>query len=272
MCSHRRSFRGPIPEKIMSTHIQRPSIPATFLLAGLACLTGCRAFTVSSEAPKASEPSDSGTASKPAAADEDSDKAFKIEQAAQKLEIAKLEVEVAHISAEAALRKAEQELESARKGLDEQRRELEYFKTVTMPVQLEQAQISHDRSTHRADESLDELRELESMYASEEFAEMTKELVLKRGRRSLELAKRSLEVSAMNMKGLREEELPKKQRALELELLEAEQKLARAETELEKTRIEARVSQMKSRQKIADAEKAVRDAKKDKSAKKEDAN
>ena len=241
----------------MSQRTNTPSLPVFLFLVSCGALAGCETV-VEAKAPARSTATPA--AAKPAAQEkavDEEEKAYKIAQAEQKLEIARLEAEVSEMSTTAALDKARQDLVVAKRGLEEQQRELEHFDKVTMPTELEQAQIGHDRATHRADESLDELRELESMYEQEEFAELTKELVLKRGRRQLELSKRSLEVSDMRLKGLKNEGLPKRRRALEHMLRDAELKVAQSEAALRKVELSNKVASMKARQKIVDAERAL---------------
>ena len=197
----------------------------------------------------------------------DADKQQKIAAVEEKIAIAKIEAEIGQISSDSAVKSAELDLERAKRELEEARRALDHFKGFTVPVEMEEAKMNHDRSVHRADEANDELRELESMYKTEEFAEMTKELVLKRGRRQLELAQRGLKVSETRLADKKDDELPRKERDLVDDHKKAEEKVAKQEIEVQKARLSAKVSAMKSAQKMEELERELKDAKEGKAKK-----
>ena len=62
--------------------------------------------------------------------------------------------------------------------------------SATAPAETTQAKISLDQARFSAEHAKDEHAELEAMYKADEFAEMTKKLMLKRSRRQMELADR----------------------------------------------------------------------------------
>jgi hypothetical protein len=249
---------------------------AAALLAGGLLLPGCL-FTIgsprhtpSSSGASSISPSAStdGTA-QPASADvvaQDADKkqegekkkedpAKKAAERERKLVYARIEQKIAELSATNDQREADAGLARARRNLDEAKGDLDHFKSVEMPISLDDKKIDLDRVTFRADESKEELAELESMYKKEEYAELTKELVIKRGRRQLELAQRDLKVEERKYDALQKQELQKKQRGLEDGVRKAEEELASAETKVEKQRLENEVSLLKAKNKIEDLEK-----------------
>lgn len=173
------------------------------------------------------------------------DKDFEVNQAQLSLDQARLE------SAQG-LAKAELEIMLAEKKVKQTKEALQVFKKSRSRSQAE-AQLALDQATGRAADSEAELAELESMYADEEFAEKTKELVLNRGRRNLEHARRGLEIQAQKLQLLVEYELPKEQYEKELAVDEAEQKLAQAERSLELARV-------KGKSGVAKAEHALQEA------------
>jgi len=133
----------------------------------------------------------------------------------------------------------------AEKKLKGSKEALEDFKKSKSRSQAE-AQLKLDQATGRATDAEAELAELESMYEDEEFAEKTKELVLNRGRRSLDHARRGLEIQEQKLQQLVEYELPKEQYEKEMAVTEAEQKLAQSTRGLELARLKGKASMTKA--------------------------
>ena len=204
---------------------------------------------------------------KPAAKAEDkkSDpriKAREIEQARLELQSAEIDSRSKGLASEEAVQKAARELELAQAAM-------KAFETVDAPSQLDGAQINHDRQAYAADEARDELNELEQMYQAEEFAKTTKELVLKRGRRRLEVAQRELAVSKQKLALLKDHALPRQKNELAGKVHDAEVVLQKAKLDAEKSGIDVDVALRKARAKIEDLQQelAEANAKADKTAK-----
>lgn len=157
---------------------------------------------------------------------------------------------LAVMSADATLRRARAELDDARS-------ELATFEREVRPRELEDRRIGLDSSTFRADHAKDELGELTKMYEEDEFAKTTKELVLKRGRRDLELAERSLAVAKLEFEHFATQELPKKQRELQRKLVDAELEAAKAELERQKLDLEQSLAAQKHGDRLADLDEAI---------------
>ena len=180
------------------------------------------------------------------------------EDKAHKIEMAQLELDQARLGSEQGLAKAELELMLAEKKLKEDKESLQVFKKSRSRRQAE-AQLELDRATGRATDSEAELAELESMYADEEFAEKTKELVLNRGRRNLDHARRGLEIQEQKLQLLVEYELPKEQYGKEMAVSEAEQKLAQSRRGLELARLKGKAAVTKAEYALLEARTAKKE-------------
>ena len=222
------------------------SMRATFkhaLVGGALCgllFPSCIA-TVDTERPGSPEPrvEASAATSKEAKESKDEDPEKKARQAAYKAEDrdheraqAQLELRLAQMDGEASLTKARHELEDAKRELAEKQRALEVFLQHQRPQRLAEGQLSLDQAFHRRELQQDELNELIAMYEAEDFAELTKELVLKRGRKGLEFAERNLE---LQRKG---ETLTKQERDLNAGVEKAQRAVDAAAQALDKAELE----------------------------------
>lgn len=156
------------------------------------------------------------------------------------------------IEREMRMQGAEHAVMAAQVELEKARHELEHFVSHVKPTEIEERRISFTSQTQYSEEAKDELAELESMYQADEFAKTTKELVLKRGRRKVELAERNLAIAARNLEVLEKQTLPRKEEDLKRKLADAERALQRATRDLEKTALELELAQRKSDDKRSD--------------------
>jgi hypothetical protein len=177
----------------------------------------------------------------------------------RELDYAKVEAQTAEIdrrvrtlAIDAALQRTGAELEKAKAELDLFLKELK-------PREIEEKKISLDQSTYRAEHSKDELGELVAMYEADEFARTTKELVLKRGRRELEMADRYLAVAKKESAHLEQWVLPQRERELRQKVADAELERRKAETERDKARVEMELAIRKASDRHADLEEDIRD-------------
>ena len=184
----------------------------------------------------------------------------KLDKVSRELDLARIELKIAELSNRIKLTASRSGLTKAEQALADARQALDHFQAHTKPVTLEQADIKLQRSANRADHARDEYEELKAMYEAEEFAEMTKELVLKRGRRNLELSERDLAVERRSFDMVDKYDLPKTQTELERKLEGAQEDLATAQLELEKEDLSALVSLTKARHKLADLELDLQEA------------
>jgi len=148
----------------------------------------------------------------------------------------------------------ESQLNDAELDLQKQKKELELHQKETAPREMEEHRISLDYQIHRAEESKEELAELESMYKDDEFASKTKELVIKRGRRQAEMADRNLAVSRREFAVFEGHTMPERERDLQKKVRDAELALEKARMEKQKTMMEMDVQKRQAEDKVKDLE------------------
>ena len=158
-----------------------------------------------------------------------------VKMAELKLKIAEFDVQISDDGAEAAVRKAKHDLLLARSALT-------HFDAFVAPSRLAQAQIALDSAKNRAEQAKDEYNELVAMYKQEEFAEMTKELVLKRGRHSMDIAGRALKLQADKMNDLKKTVLPRERTVLAGKLDAADAAMAQGKLKQRKAMIQSQVT------------------------------
>ena len=174
---------------------------------------------------------------------------------AAKIELAELQLKKARVESTKSVGAAEVALEVAERKLEEARKKLAVFQETTKAVKLDEARLALDRSIGRAEDAAAELGELEAMYAQEEFAGATKELVLSRGRRNLEHSKRAVTIGETKLASLTDAELPAEEAGLVRGVLEAEGALESARLALEIARLGGEASIKKAEQALTKAKK-----------------
>lgn len=198
-----------------------------------------------------------------AASSADESKALAKELRGKERELAYLETDqrTAAIDREMRMLGAEHAVQAAQVELDKARHDRELFLTHDKPTELEERRIAFASQTHYSEEAKDELAELESMYQADEFAKSTKELVLKRGRRKVELAERNLAIAARNLEVLEKQTLPRREEEMKRKVADAERALARATKDREKTTMELELAQRRSEHKRSDLVEEVAELK-----------
>lgn len=151
--------------------------------------------------------------------------------------IASTKLALAEVKADSSRIEAESGLKAATAKLVDAEFALENFNSVEKAIELGRAKLELDRVAGRASDAEAELQELESMYSEEEFASLTKELVLARGRRSLEHAKRSLEFQTQEYTHLESQKLAAKERKLQRAVEEARSAVRTAELKLKAAKL-----------------------------------
>ncbi len=84
-------------------------------------------------------------------------------------------------------------LEQSVKAEERARRDLKLFEQYRAKIQKERQTMSFERSRNYVDDQTQELQQLESMYGDTTLDDRTKDIVLERARRGLDLAERSFE-------------------------------------------------------------------------------
>ena len=182
----------------------------------LALLLGCATPVATQVAgDSAAEPGSPSAAQDEEDEDESAeDSARKIAKKRHELAMAHLQRELDQLGNEEKLRAAHHRLRQAEQAVAEAESALAHFQQNEAPLARRREQLDVDGATGRRDDSQAELEELEAMYSEEEFAQSTKELVLRRGRRSLEHSNRRLAMATEELRHLVEVEQPKRVREL----------------------------------------------------------
>ena len=221
-------------------------LPLVFLALAACSTTGSKSGGGPADAP----------AAKPAAA-KGEDAAEALAKKKFELECARLEQRIKKLGNEAEERSAASEIDEAERGLRDAREALEKFRSHEKPVKLDESKLDLDQAIQRRTEQQQELDELEAMYKQEELPTLTKELVLSRGRKALDFAKRALELRTKNIEQANTVELPRRERELNEALAKAERRLAEARAKAEKLKLENQLETMKSEHALAELEKEV---------------
>lgn len=175
----------------------------------------------------------------------------------RELEAAKVEQQVAEIERTVRLRGIELAQNKTAAEQDRAKAELEVFLGSVRPREVEEKRIGLDQSQHRLEHSKDELGELVAMYEADEFAKTTKELVLKRGRREVEMAERHLAVAQKELQHFEQVVLPQRERELRDKVVETEHEQRKAQSEAQKARLEIALATKKEAQRLADLQEEI---------------
>ena len=105
------------------------------------------------------------------------------------------------------------------------------------------------------------------MYKKEEFAALTKELVINRGKKNLEFANRNLQQEETELAQTRDVELPRKEKDLQMALHKAENKLREEKAAQEKMADENELKLRKAERAVDEAQKELDKLKADHEAK-----
>ena len=134
------------------------------------------------------------------------------------------------------------------------------FEEHNAPQRIEEARLALHRAEDWVKEAEEELAQLEMMYAEEDLADKTREIVLERGRRRLERARRELDLQRTALANLEKHDLPREaaelraqatDKASELENLERtaetnllDKQIAVMEAEAEVTRLREEIDEL----------------------------
>lgn len=185
--------------------------------------------------------------------DDPKDLQAKLDKATFKLEIARIDARNGEAAAARAVEAATLEAELAASAL-------ENYRGVLQPIEVAASALSLDRGRQRVKESKEELDELEKMYAQEEFADLTKELVLSRGRSALEMAQRDLELTEKRAAQSRDFEWPRKERELKEKVAATQRALDEAKARAEKGAIERKLALLEAEEAVTKAREALEKA------------
>lgn len=216
------------------------------------------------EQPKAAAPAEA--AAKPDEA-EIKAKAKELDQKRFDLENKRSELKIERMERESSARGARENIEDAEMRRQKAAAGLENFLKVEKPHQLALFALQLDRGAQRLKEEQEELNELLAMYKNEDFADLTKELVINRAKAAIAFAERDLELDKQEVENKKAHDLAWKQKGLEQDLLEAERALRGAKEAEERGKLKAQVEARKSEREIDQLEKDIAELEKKASAK-----
>lgn len=210
---------------------------------------------------QATSESHGSTAAAPAHASgekpDDADAADKMTKATREVEYAKMELEISKMSTAAEGRDADNAVLEATQRLDAVTKDRDNFINRDKPAKIADKQLDIDRAAWRMEESKQELDELESMYKKEDFASLTKELVIQRSRKNLEFAQRGLELAKKGQEELLSHELPKKELELNQAVEKAQKLLQEASAKKEKCAAECKLKSLRAENHVDEQQKAL---------------
>jgi len=174
--------------------------------------------------------------------------------------MAQRKFESTELSGTIGLLEAERSVLSAQRTLADAQADLEKQTDYTAPRRIAQAELGLERSAGRLNDAMAELQQIVQMYEGEEFAESSKELVINRSRRGVELSERSVELERQALMYLENVELPRDMEAAQDKVAGAEHKLRVAEMRLENERRSFETKLMEAEESLRKAELALEKA------------
>jgi len=192
-------------------------------------------------------------------ADERAAKEKELRNKKRDLDYARIALDTGALDREMRTLGADRALANARHEVDKAQTELDVFLGAQKLRETDEKKLGIDSQTYRAEEAKDEQAELESMYKEDEFAKKTKELVLKRGKRQVELSDRSLDLARREQDQFEKHTLPDRERDLRHKLDEAKLDVKKAELDQRKATIELDVQRRQAEDKVHDLEQDVKE-------------
>jgi len=134
---------------------------------------------------------------------------------------------------------------------------LQDFEAHDAPQQLEEARLQLLRSEDWLKDAEEELAQLEMMYAEEDLADKTREIVLERGRRRLERARRDVALSHITLANLEEHSLPREAVDLRSQMTEKARLLENLQRAIEAHRLEKQIALMEAEAEVTRLEEEI---------------
>ena len=177
-------------------------------------------------------------------------KVAKLDGVTRKLNIARQKHTKSSLAAEYSKIENQNKIAKAAQDLDIATTKLQHHEQYTAPNRLAQGQLNQRYAEDRYKESQEEMEQLELMYAEEDFADKTKEIVLQRGRRRLERSRTNLDIRSNDLLFLQNHSLPLQHKELQF-------KFEQAGLLLDKTQRDAKASEIDKQIAILTAEAEV---------------
>lgn len=155
------------------------------------------------------------------------------------------------------------DLEQSIKADERAQRDLKLFDSTRSKIQKEQQQMSFERSSNYVDDQAEELRQLEEMYGDTTLADRTKDIVLERARRGLDLAQRSFEHTKTNNGLWAQYTFPDQQQDMQDNVRWKTQRLDHTRIRQQLTRMRWELDTARAARELEDAQERVDDLLKD---------
>jgi hypothetical protein len=197
----------------------------------------------------------SGDKASPGKADEA--KSEELRKKKRELDYAKMQLEITRLDVGADERASKIAVDNAERDLATTKAEHDNFVNVLKPLEVAERMLALDGSKQRVVESEQEMKELEGMYAKEDFAGSTKELVLTRGKSHLDMAKRDLDLDKQRVEQMNAFDHPKKEHDLNAAVERATQGAAEAHAKQDKGALEHKLTLLKAEHGIEDLEREI---------------
>lgn len=133
-------------------------------------------------------------------------------------------------------------------------RKLAIFQERDAPLRVDESRLSLQRAQDRAKEQEEELEQLEMLYTEQDLAEKTAEIVLQRGRRRLERARRALQLETTELENLEQHHLPLEHANLQKEVDEKARELEQARRKGQLDRLDKQIALMEAEAEVAQLE------------------
>jgi hypothetical protein len=134
---------------------------------------------------------------------------------------------------------------------------LEDFEEHNAPQRIEEARLALHRAEDRVKEAQEELAQLEMMYAEEDLADKTREIVLERGRRRLERARRELELQRTALANLEEHDLPREAAEMRAQATDKASELENLQRTAETNLLDKQIAVMEAEAEVARLEEEI---------------
>jgi hypothetical protein len=194
----------------------------------------------------------------------------KLEKKEYELVCARLELDIAKQAVDGDEREAKANLVQAEFKLQRAVEDRDNYKNVESALATSETDLHLEEAKERLEESRQEMAELEKMYKKETFAEITKELVLVRGKVRVKMAEKGLELAQKKATQQREFEIPKKTKELGQSVEKAQLDVDAARLKLARFENEKKLKLAKAERSITEIERAIaklKSSKDDKEAK-----
>jgi hypothetical protein len=182
--------------------------------------------------------------------------AEKAAKSARSVELARRKVEQSRLEARVESAKHDAAVDQARRELSLAEHALSDFERHESALRLRKAELELQKDEHDFAENVEELEQLKLMYAEQDLADKTRELVLHRTERRIEHSRKQLELVRAQLDHLKNSELGQEREKLAVEVADKRRALAAAELEARVSAGEKAVELLAAEHALADAEAA----------------